>query len=70
MLDYPSGLESRPAVLRDLAVRFGADTLVPQSTHDAIPTAWSSREHVRGVLRYLKTEIEQPFRTLYDLTAH
>jgi NADH-quinone oxidoreductase subunit C/D len=69
MLDYPSGLGSWPAVLRDLAVRFGADTLVPQSTYDAIPTAWVSRDRVHDVLHYLKAEIEHPFRTLYDLTA-
>ncbi len=69
MLDYPSGLESWPAILRDLAVRFGGDALSPQPARDAIPTAWISRDRVHDVLQYLKTEIECPYRTLYDLTA-
>ena len=40
-----------------------------QSTRDGIPTLWVERDQVRAVLQYLKTGIERPFRTLYDLTA-
>ena len=52
-----------------LADRFGATVLTPQPTHDPIATFWTAPERVRDVLRYLKTQIGQPFRTLYDLTA-
>ncbi len=69
MLDHPLGQESWPVILQELAGRFGADVLTLQLTCDAIPTAWICRDRVHGVLRYLKTEIEHPYRTLYDLTA-
>lgn len=54
---------------RELMNRFGPDELILQSTHDTVTTLWSTQEHVRDVLRHLKTGIERPFRTLYDLTA-
>ena len=36
---------------------------------DQISTLWTSAEHVREVLRFLKDDIEQPYKMLYDLTA-
>jgi NADH-quinone oxidoreductase subunit C/D len=36
---------------------------------DGIPTLWVERDRVKPVLRHLKQEVAQPFRTLYDLTA-
>jgi NADH-quinone oxidoreductase subunit C/D len=36
---------------------------------DGITTLWTSAEHVREVLRFLKEDIGQPYKMLYDLTA-
>lgn len=49
--------------------KFSEGILAEQGTRDAIPTLWVSREQVRAVLRYLKGDIERPYRMLYDLTA-
>lgn len=49
--------------------QFGEGILAEQSTRDEVPTLWVSREHVRAVLRYLKGDVERPYRMLYDLTA-
>jgi NADH-quinone oxidoreductase subunit C/D len=37
--------------------------------HEDVPTLWVSRDHVRDVVRYLKTAVERPSRMLYDLTT-
>ncbi|MFA7095829.1 MAG: NADH-quinone oxidoreductase subunit C/D [Gammaproteobacteria bacterium] len=60
---------SPPAVARELSERFGHVDFVVQPTRDAIPTLWVPRDHLRDVLRYLKTEAPKPYRMLYDLTA-
>ena len=42
----------------------------PQITSDGIPTYWIPRdESRREAVRLLRSEIPQPYRTLYDLTA-
>lgn len=56
-------------IFQELETRFGPETFTPQATRDDIPTLWVSREQVRDVLRHLKTDVPQPYRTLYDLTA-
>lgn len=57
-------LHSAPA----LEARFGAD-VVPQETADGIPTFWAAHGRVHEVLAHLKTDVESPYRMLYDLTA-
>jgi NADH-quinone oxidoreductase subunit C/D len=59
----------RPAVIRDLEERFGKKNIALQSTKDDVPTAWIPGEQVPSILRYLKEQILQPYRMLYDLTA-
>jgi NADH-quinone oxidoreductase subunit C/D len=59
----------RPAVIRDLEERFGTKNIALQSTKDDIPTAWIPGDQVPSILRYLKEQIPQPYRMLYDLTA-
>ena len=39
------------------------------TTADGIPTFWIADENVHDALAYLKTEVDQPYRMLYDLTA-
>ncbi len=56
-------------VIQELQTRFGPEIFTIQPTADAIPTLWLAKDRVREVLRYLKTEVPQPYRTLYDLTA-
>jgi NADH-quinone oxidoreductase subunit C/D len=61
--------ESEPAVLRELRVRFPQMDLISQTTRDGIPTVWVPRDDILDVLRFLKTEAERPYKSLYDLTA-
>jgi NADH-quinone oxidoreductase subunit C/D len=56
-------------VVQELQDRFGPDILAEQPTRDDIPTVWVAAERARDVLSYLKTEADQPYRMLYDLTA-
>jgi NADH-quinone oxidoreductase subunit C/D len=42
---------------------------VPQQTADRIPTFWIPRENLVAAVRYLKFEIDRPYKFLYDLTA-
>jgi NADH-quinone oxidoreductase subunit C/D len=42
---------------------------VRQEARDGTPTIWVGRGDVREVLEYLKREVDDPYRTLFDLTA-
>jgi NADH-quinone oxidoreductase subunit C/D len=41
----------------------------PQTTRDGIQTYWIPRDSLEQTVRTLRSEISQPYRTLYDLTA-
>jgi len=56
-------------VINDLRTRFGEDTIRVQSTRDEFPTVWIPAADLIEILRYLKHEIDRPYRMLYDLTA-
>jgi NADH-quinone oxidoreductase subunit C/D len=56
-------------IIDELRMTFGDAVLASQTTRDDIPTLWVSRDKACDVLRHLKTGVEHPFRTLYDLTA-
>ncbi len=56
------------SVIEDLQSRFGG-IFTRQEICDDIPTLWVSRDQLIPVLRYLKTEIAQPYKMLYDLTC-
>jgi NADH-quinone oxidoreductase subunit C/D len=53
-------------VIEEIRNRFGAIGVV-QETADSVPTVWVSAENAAVVLRFLKTGIKAPYRTLYDL---
>ncbi|MBV6433813.1 MAG: NADH-quinone oxidoreductase subunit C/D [Bryobacteraceae bacterium] len=53
------------AALRE---RYGAD-LVSEETIDGVPTCRLPRARIHETLKYLKNEIDGPYRMLYDLTA-
>jgi len=57
------------SILDLLEERFGAALIARQGTCDAMPTFWTPRENVHEILRWLKFDVEQPYRMLYDLTA-
>lgn len=57
------------SLYEQLSVRFGDAMLAEQKTADNIPTFWVAGDRLIDVVSYLKTKIDHPFRTLYDLTA-
>ena len=67
--DSIASMAKQPVVLRDLQSRFGALDIVVQRTQDSLPTFWVERDAAADVLRFLKTDIERPYRMLFDLTA-
>ncbi|CAN5766500.1 NADH-quinone oxidoreductase subunit C/D [soil metagenome] len=60
---------STSSIFEQLRSRFGDDTFAPQTTKDDILTLWIPLSRLQEILRYLKNEIPQPFRFLFDLTA-
>jgi len=56
-------------IIRELQDRFGDITFLRQTTQDEIPTVWVSRDKIHSVLRFLKEEVNNPYRMLYDLFA-
>src|SRR5271168_388487 len=42
---------------------------VPQESHDRIPTFWVPKDRIPALFRYLKEEVDRPYKMLYDLTA-
>lgn len=52
----------------ELQERFG-DALTKQETRDGIPTYWAPKEQLTEFLSYLKNDIDQPYKLLYDISA-
>jgi NADH-quinone oxidoreductase subunit C/D len=57
------------AIGDELRSLLGEEAVTPQTTADGIPTFWVAPEKIRKVLTRLKTEMDHPYRMLYDLTA-
>ncbi|HUJ19747.1 MAG TPA: NADH-quinone oxidoreductase subunit C/D [Nitrospirota bacterium] len=56
-------------IIEELKNTFGDAFVTPQTTSDDIPTFWTSKDRLRDILRYLKTQAGEPYAMLYDLTA-
>jgi NADH-quinone oxidoreductase subunit C/D len=56
-------------VVDQLQEKFPGMSLVREAARDHIPTAWIPAEQIREVMHFLKTDVEQPYRMLYDLTG-
>jgi NADH-quinone oxidoreductase subunit C/D len=56
-------------IVGSLCDKFGEAITAVQQARDEIPTAWVSKGQVQDILRYLKLEVDRPYRLLYDLTA-
>jgi NADH-quinone oxidoreductase subunit C/D len=68
--NYRTGIIAEsPMILDELQARFGTTAFTIQSTCDNIPTIWIDSSYLKSVLTYLKSEISNPYRMLYDLTA-
>jgi NADH-quinone oxidoreductase subunit C/D len=61
-------IATTPTIAQEVGDRFGA-AVVAQDTHDRIPTFWVAKDRVSPMLRFLKEEIDQPYKMLYDLSA-
>jgi NADH-quinone oxidoreductase subunit C/D len=62
-------MNNNSAIIQELQKKFGDSNLVFQETKDEIPTFWVSRDKIAETLKFLKTEVSNPYRMLYDLTA-
>jgi NADH-quinone oxidoreductase subunit C/D len=58
-----------PDILQELHSKFATVEFIPQATGDQIPTVWVPPDQFCPILRYLKLDTPQPYRTLYDLCA-
>jgi NADH-quinone oxidoreductase subunit C/D len=56
-------------IIQEIKNAFPGALMASQETKDNIPTLWVNADKARDVLRHLKSGVERPFRTLYDLTA-
>ncbi|WP_162425965.1 NADH-quinone oxidoreductase subunit C/D [Pontibacter pudoricolor] len=62
-------MENNSSTLLQLQARFGEDTFTHQKTKDEMLTLWMPMEKTMEVLTFLKKEVTEPFRLLFDLTA-
>lgn len=60
---------TQPAIIEQLKKRYGSEHVIEQPSIDKIPIIWVLREDLCDCMKFLKTEIERPYRMLYDLTA-
>ena len=54
-------------ILPHLQQRLGAEALHQQQTVDEILTLWVSKDKIVPAIQFLKTDLPQPFKMLYDL---
>jgi NADH-quinone oxidoreductase subunit C/D len=59
---------ANPEIAQEIGDYLGSSA-VPQSTSDRIPTFWVTRDRVPSLMRFLKEEVDRPYRMLYDLSA-
>jgi NADH-quinone oxidoreductase subunit C/D len=57
-----------PTIEQEIRDQVGP-AILAQDTHDRIPTFWVPRDRVPTLLRFLKEDVEQPYKVLYDLSA-
>ena len=57
-----------PAIAEEISHQFGP-VAIAQETYDHIPTFWVARDRMPALLRFLKEEVGQAYKMLYDLSA-
>ncbi len=60
--------EAQP-IIPLITTRFGETAVIEQHTADGTPTLLIRQNDVPAILKYLKNEVSQPYKMLYDLTA-
>jgi NADH-quinone oxidoreductase subunit C/D len=61
-------MTAAPGIADEIIARPG-QAVVPQHTLDGVPTFWTAKDALPGLLRFLKYEIDRPYKMLYDLSA-
>jgi len=61
-------IAAAPTIAQEIRDRLGT-AAVPQDTQDHIPTFWVAKDRVGGLFRFLKEEVDRPYKMLYDLSA-
>jgi NADH-quinone oxidoreductase subunit C/D len=56
------------SIADDITRAFGA-AVTPQHTVDGIPTFWAAKDRIPTLLRFLKEQVDRPYKMLYDLSA-
>jgi NADH-quinone oxidoreductase subunit C/D len=56
-------------IINQLKEEFGTERITEQSSCDDVSTVWIKKEDLHNCMKFLKTDVEQPYRMLYDLTA-
>ena len=62
-------MDNNNGIFGELYAKFGENKFIIQSAKDSIPTLWVSSSDISDVLTFLKNEVAQPYKMLYDLTA-
>lgn len=62
-------MNNKSSVVDELKQKFNDTAFIEQYTKDDIPTLWIEKNRILDILRFLKNELQKPFRMLYDLTA-
>ncbi|MER2999619.1 NADH-quinone oxidoreductase subunit C/D [Pontibacter populi] len=62
-------MENNSSTLLQLQARFDEDTFTQQATKDEMLTLWMPMDKMVDVLTFLKNEVAEPFKLLFDLTA-
>jgi NADH-quinone oxidoreductase subunit C/D len=57
-----------PGIAQEIIDRSGPAAAC-QETVDGVPTFWVTKNRLPGLLRFLKYEVDRPYRMLYDLSA-
>lgn len=56
-------------ITNELVARFGEAAIQEQITADGMATVWIQAADLKKILSFLKNEVRQPYKMLYDLTA-
>jgi len=57
-----------PTIAEEISDQFGP-AAIAQETQDNVPTFWVAKDRMPALLRFLKEEVERPYKMLYDLSA-
>src|SRR5690554_2969024 len=62
-------MNGNSSIINELEQKFASYDLIIQNSVDEIPAVWVPAEYAYEILSYLKNEIANPFKMLFDITA-